>query len=302
MSKVAASAIAAVVLATLLFQVSPARGDVKPLTLYQRAGRSPWLVYGEVLSVDKRFVVVEVIEVLKGVYAGQTFRIVYKLENFLRKSWEERMEFKAGERAVFFLKRYETDREDHKLDDWMKAEDLFAEAFGAQGKFTMPEEGSSAYLDALREFVRVNAIADPVAQGAALLRFFESPNPHILQAGLERSLEERLAGPAQVPLLLSLTDSARDPVRLDAMQVLQQIALDLAASGRRLENHADVVNVLKGKAMGDGGDLYRAEAVKVVAAFAGEEERAFLERLSKEDHSQLVRYEAGRSLLSLGSR
>src|SRR6266850_4075476 len=144
--------IAAVTLALLALLSVPSLGDVTPLTLYQRAGRSPWLIHGEVVSGDKRFVLVKVVEVLKGAYKGESFRIIYKLENFLRKSWEEKMEFKSGEHAVFFLKRYEPDRPDGKLEDWMKAEDLFAEAFGAQGKFLLPEEGASAYLEALREF------------------------------------------------------------------------------------------------------------------------------------------------------
>jgi hypothetical protein len=290
---------AAAVLVTILAAAPGSIADVKPLTLYQRAGRSPWLILGEVQSVDKRFVEVKVLEVLKGAYARDAFRIIYKLENFLRKNFEDRMEFKKGERALFFLKRYESDRPDGKLDDWMKEEDLFAEAFGAQGKFPVPEEGGSDYLDAIREFVRVSAIADPEAQGTAILKFLESPNPHILEAGLERTIEERLAGPGQVELLLRLSDDPRDPVRLDALQVLGEVAEDLRASGRKLQNHEDIVNVLKGKAIGDGGDLYRVEALKVVFLLAGPEEKPFLLRLSKEDRSQLVRYEAGRSLLAL---
>lgn len=292
---------AAALLAILPLAAAPAVTDVKPLTLYQRAGRSPWLIYGEVVRGDRRFVEVKALEVIKGAYQRETFRVVYKLENFLRKSWEEKIEFATGEKALFFLKRYETDRADGKLDDWMKAEDLFAEAFGAQGKFPVPEEGGAAYLDAVREFVRVNAIEDPSVQGGALLKFLESQNPHVLQAGLERAIDERLAGPEQVPVLLRLADSPRDPVRLNSLQVLREVAEDLRAAGLRLENQGDVVNLLKGKAIGDGGDLYRVEALKVVAALAGGEERAFLARLSTEDRSQLVRYEAGRSLLALGA-
>jgi len=278
---------------------APAFGDVVPLTLYQRVGRSPWIVFGEITKGEHRFVEIKVLEVLKGIYGREDLRLVWKLENFLRKSWEDGMVFKSGERAVFFLKRYETDREDGKLEDWMKAEDLFSPSFGVQGKFPMPEEGASAYLEAIREFVRVTGISDPVAREDAELGFLSSANPHILQAGLERVIDERLAGPAQVPGLLALSDSPRDSVRLNALQALLQVAEDSRSAGRKLENHQDVVNILKGKAMGEGGDLYRAEALKVVAALAGADERAFLERLSTDDRSQIVRYEAGRALLSL---
>jgi len=284
----------------LAFRALPA--DIKPLTLFQRAGRSPWIIYGETVRGDHRFAEIKVVEVIKGSYSRESFRIIFKLENFLRDSWEEKMGFAAGERAVFFLKRYETDREDGKLDDWMKAEDLFAQAFGAQGKFPLPEEGSAAYLEALREFARVGAITDPAARDDAVLNFIRSSNPHLLDAGLERIIEERLAGPGQVPELLRLSDSPRDSVRLNALQSLGQVAEDLHAAGRKLENHADVVDLLKAKAIGDGGDIYRAEAVRVVAALSGNEERPFLERLAKEDRSQLVRYEAGRAVLALGPR
>ncbi|MBI3450333.1 MAG: HEAT repeat domain-containing protein [Acidobacteria bacterium] len=281
---------------------APAEADVRPLTLFQRVGRSPWVFFGQVKSSDKRFVSVSVVEVLKGSYAQPGLRVIYKLENFLRKSYEDRIEFHAGERGVFFLKRYETDRPDGRLEDWMKADDLFASSFGAQGRFVLPEEGGGAYVEAIREFVRASGLADPPAEEAAILGFLDSPNPHIQQAGLEQTIERRLAGPAQTELLLRLSESPREPVRLDALQILGQVAEDLRASGGRLEDQADIVNRLKAKVIGDGGDLFRAEAVKVVAALGGADERAFLERLAKDDASQLVRYEAGRALSAMGSR
>jgi len=280
----------------------PARGDVRPLTLFQRVGRSPWVVFGEVTSADKRFVSVSAVEVLKGAYAQPTLRVMYKLENFLRRSFEDRIEFHTGERGVFFLKRYETDRPDGKLDDWMKADDLFASSFGAQGKFVLPAEGGGAYVEAIREFVRASGLADPRAEEAAILGFLDSANPHVQQAGLEQTIERRLAGPAQAELLMRLSESAREPVRLNALQILGQVAEDLRVTGGHLEDQADVVNRLKAKAIGGGGDLFRAEAVKVVAALGGADERAFLDRLAKDDASQLVRYEAGRALSEIGPR
>jgi len=275
------------------------QSDVRPLTLYQKAGRASWVILGEISDGDDRFAAVKVIEVMKGTYTRPDLRVVYRLGNFLRKSWEGKLEFALGERSVLFLKRYEKEPGDPEPPKELREEDVFAPVFGSQGKFTLPEEGSPAYLEAIREFVRVTGLADAAAQEEALLAFLDSVNPHILQAGLEQVVDRRLAGEAQVGRLLRLAESPSDAVRLNAVQILGQVVEDLRAAKKTLPDQPDVVNRLKGMVMGDGGDVFRAEAVKVVAALAGESESPFLERVSKEDRSQIVRYEAGRALLGL---
>lgn len=289
--------------AALLLLLSPGisapRAELQPLTLYQRAGRAPWIILGEVTDGDDRFSQVKVLEVLKGDYGLPTLRIVHRLENFLRKSWEEKLDFKTGEAVCLFLKRYEPDREGGKVPEKLQAADMFASSFGAQGKFDLPAEGQPAYVEAIREFIRVTGLSDPVEQERSLIAFLESENPHVLQAGLEQILERRLATEEQIPVLLRLADHEREPIRLNALQVLGQIAEDLAVAKKTFPNQADVVNQLKGKVMGGGSDIYRAEAVRVVAALAGESERSFLDRISKEDASQLVRYQASSALMQL---
>jgi len=280
--------------------VSAPRAELQPLTLYQRAGRSPWIILGEVTDGNDRFVEVKVIEVLKGEYDLPTLRIVHRLENFLRKSWEDKLEFREGESVCLFLKRYEPDHEGGSVPEKLQAPDMFASSFGAQGKFDLPAEGQPAYMEAIKEFVRVTGMSDPVAQEEALIGFLDSDNPHILQAGLDQIVERRIATEAQIPVLMKLADHEREPIRLNALQVLGQIAGDLAAAKKALPNQADIVNQLKGKVMGSGSDIYRAEAVKVVATLAGESERAFLDRISKEDSSQLVRYQASSALMQMG--
>lgn len=293
----------AALLAALLAGVTGAAlADVRPLTLYQRTGRSPWVILGEVIDGDDRFAEVKVVEMLKGEYEHPTLRIVHKLESFLRESWEEKIEYGTGERVVLFLKRYEPPEEDGKIPDKLAGEDMFAPSFGASGKFTLPEEGQSAYMEALREYCRVTSIMDPVTREDALLGFLRSRNPHVVQTGLEQVLERQLATDEEVPLLLDLADSDRGPVRLNALQVLGQVAEDLAVSKRRLQDQQDIVNRLKAKVLGDGSDLYRAEAIRVVATLGGEEERAFIERIAREDRSDLVRYQASAALMELSAR
>ena len=78
------------------------------------------------------------------------------------------------------------------------------------------------------------------------------------------------------------------------------MAEDLRAARRKLPDQPDVIDRLRGKVLGSGSDDYRAEALKVMVIFAGAAEKPFLERISKEDPSQAVRYEASRALVDLG--
>ena len=52
--------------------------------------------------------------------------------------------------------------------------------------------------------------------------------------------------------------------------------------------------------VGDGSDIYRSEALRVMVLLGGPEEAEFLRRIAREDPSQLVRYQASRALLDLG--
>jgi hypothetical protein len=280
---------------------SPARAELNPLTLFQRCGRSPWVIIGEVTDYEKRFAQVRVIEVLKGKYELPTLRVVHRLESWLRESWEEKIEFGRERYVVLFLKRYDPEVTDgHKVPEKFEGEDMFASSFGAMGVFSLPEEGQEAYMEAVRVFSGVTAIGDPVEQEEAVLALLQSRNPHILQAGLEQTLARRLAMDEDVPTLLGLVENPREPVRLNALQILGQVAEDLRVSGRSLPDQGDIVNRLKSKVLSGESDLYRAEALKVVAGLGGAAERAFIERISKEDRSQIVRYEASRALLDLG--
>lgn len=289
-------------LASLLVPAAPpTRGETTPLTLYQRCGRSPWVILGEVTDHDNRFAEIRVVEVLKGEYEGRSLRVIHRLENFLRESWEDRIEFNPGAPVILFLKRYDPEETDgQKVPEKLQAEDMFASSFGPMGVFDLPAEGQEAYLEAVRTFTRVATKEDPVAKEDALLGFLKSGNPHILQAGLEQVRDRRLAFDEHVPVLMELVDNDRQPIRLNALQVLGQVAEDLRVSRRTLPDQQSLVSRLKGKVLSDESDTYRSEALRVLVLLGGERERPFLERISKEDPSQLVRYQASRALLELG--
>jgi hypothetical protein len=279
----------------------PLQAEVAPLTLYQRCGRSPWIIIGTVADHDDRLARIKVVEVLKGSYDSATLRVVHRLENFLRERWEGKIEFGPEEQVVLFLKRYDPEEtQGTRIPRKLRAPDVFASSFGAQGVFALPAEGQEAYVEAVRAFAAATALEDPTEQEETVLGFLQSANPHILQAGLEQVLDRQLALPEHVTVLMRLVDYDREPVRLNALQVLEQVAGDLESSGRVLPNLADIVDRLKAKVLGSDSDLFRAESLKAVISFAGAAEAEFLRRLSREDPSQLVRYQASRGLVELG--
>jgi hypothetical protein len=296
---------AALTLLTLLSLpgTSPAiHAEVKELTLYQRCGRSPWVILGEVTDADDRFPEVRVIEVLKGSYERPTLRVVFRLQNWLRKGWEDKLAFSPGDKAILFLKRYDPeDTDGEKVPEKLRADDMFASTFGTEGLYSLPAEGQEAILEAVRAFSKVTAMMDPVAREDALLGFLGSRNPLMVEAGLDEAFSQRLALDDNVPVLLRLADDEREPIRIKALEVLGQVAEDLRAARRKLPDQPDVIDRLRGKVLGSGSDDYRAQALKVMVIFAGAAERPFLKRISKEDPSQKVRYEASLALVDLGN-
>src|SRR5690242_5519343 len=69
----------------------PARCEIRSLSLYEKTGRAPLVVWAEVTDAEHRFAVVRTLEVLKAVIPekpGTTFRIAYRLDSFLRQPWQ----------------------------------------------------------------------------------------------------------------------------------------------------------------------------------------------------------------------
>ena len=195
---------------------SPAlHAEVQELTLYQRCGRSPWVILGEVTDADDRFPEIRVIEVLKGSYERPTLHIVFRLQNWLRKGWEDKLQFSPGQKAILFLKRYDPeDTDGSKIPEKLKGEDMFASTFGAEGLYSLPAEGQEAILGAVRAFSKVTAMMDTVAREDSLLGFLGSKNPLIVEAGLDEVYSQRLALDDNVPGLLRLADGSRSASRL----------------------------------------------------------------------------------------
>lgn len=275
--------------------------EVTTLTLFQRCGRSPWIILGEVGDSDDRLAEVRVVEVLKGEYALPTLRVVYRLENWLREGWEKKIGFTRGDTVALFLKRYDPEEtEGTKVPEKLAAGDVFASTFGAMGVFPLPSEGQAALVEALRVFARATAIEDPVMQEEAVLEMLGASNPEIAAAGLEQTFARRLALAEHVPVLVRIAEGGREPEKIEALKILCQVAEDMRASGRSLPDAQDIVNQLKARVLGGEPEALRAEALKVIVRMGGAVEREFIRKVSREDASQILRYEASRALLELG--
>src|SRR5678816_1478543 len=116
----------------------PAPADVRPLTQYEKVGRAPLVVWGEVTDGAHRFAVIKTLEVLKITITerpGESFRIAYKLDSFLRTPWQDKISFGVGERVLLFLRKFT------KEDGDQPEGDLYTLMWGAEGKVLLPAEG-----------------------------------------------------------------------------------------------------------------------------------------------------------------
>ena len=270
------------------------------MTLYERTGRAPLVVWGEVTDGAHRYAVVRAIETIKCAIPecpAQSFRIAYKLDSFLRRPWQDKIEFATGERTLLFLRKFT--KEDGEMPDG----DLYTLMWGAQGKATLPAEGEEAHVGAARFFARVLTEKDPDNQAGLLKSALSDKNPYIADTSFDEMTRQGLGDLAMVPDLIRFFEHTREPIRRGALGLLGQIIGDSVSAGRQLSDSIDLpalTDRLRALAIADASPEVRVEAVRVLGKLGGEDVRAFLKRVAKEDASQLVRYEAEKTLLDLG--
>ncbi len=293
---------AALMLALCLAAPAP-RADVRPLTLYEKTGRAPLVVFAQVTDGVHRFAVIRNLGVIKCEIPerpGEAFRIAYKLDSFLRRPWEDKIEFGTGERVLLFLRKFT------KEDGERPEGDLYTLMWGAPGKLILPAEGEEAQVQAARAFVEIQALEDFDEQERRLRSALSDRNPIIADGAFEEMLRQRLGDMALVPELTLFFNSTRETVRLQAMRLARQILTDARGAGTLaggVESEAlsvrlaDVKDRIKGLAASDSSAAFRSEAVMTLAVLGGDDVRAFLQKLAKDDTSQEVRYEAERALM-----
>src|SRR5262245_57812230 len=92
-----------------LLSMTPTFADLRQLTLYERIGRAPVVVLGEIADGENRLASVTTLNLIKCTIPerpGAAFRIAFRLDSFLRKPWEDKIEFKTGEQVLLFLRKF----------------------------------------------------------------------------------------------------------------------------------------------------------------------------------------------------
>lgn len=286
-------------LACFAGQPGRARAEIRALSLYEKCGRAPLVLWGEVTDGDDRFASLRILEVLKGplpepsMGPGGAVRIVYRLDSFLRKPWQDRIRFATGERVMLFARRFT--REDGEET----APDLFTLMWGAEGKMLLPPEGEEAHVGTARALVAILAESDLDRQAVLLMEATGSANPMLAEAALEELRRQGLAGIEMISRLIPQFSSEREMRRVLAMRLLAQIVSDASAAGREVPERESLSDRVRGLAALDPSAPFRREAVETLAGLGGEGNVAFLRRIAKEDPDQAVRYAAERALLSL---
>jgi hypothetical protein len=162
---------------------------------------------------------------------------------------------------------------------------------------TLPAEGEQAWIEAIRFFARIIDAGDLDRQAEMLKTATSSVNPVISDGAFEEMLKQGLGDLQMIPELLADFSAAREPTRIGAMRLLRQILSDARTAKRAIPDQENLADLLRGRAVGDPSPAFRVEAVRTLGVLGGAGVKAFLQRVAKEDSSQLVRYEAERRLL-----
>jgi len=292
--------------ACLLAALPLLRGEIRPLTLYQKIARASLVVRARAMSDSTRRPTLVVLEVFKGFYPGKYLTIVPFSQDLSNpKPWLHREVFRKGEESILFLAPYEPDKdsafeevEGPKEDDEPGADHLFVLLNADQGKIEMPSEGAPALTGTVRRITEILALAGSDLQSVALRALLADRNPSLVEAGLEEVIRYDLAREEDVPALLALLTSPRDDFREQSMRILGQVSAAVL-SGGELRDRAEVFTHVVDRAYKDTAAAVRSEAVRTLARMRGAGVSAVLDAVRTRDADQKVRYEAGVALLRI---
>jgi len=270
----------------------PAVASITAIDLWEKTFRSELVVRTTVLDGDDRLARMRVDEVLKGAYAREELRIVFRAANFTRKTWEEKVSFATGQHLILFLDRY-------RKNGVLQAEDQFELFRGTNGREEVPSEGEDAYLQAIRRFVSIQGIDSQLARWEASRKMLSETNPFLVDAGFEQVLKFRLEDASLVPALLGHLDSETVAFRQKAVRCFAQLFEGTTLREGDLPTEDHVRDLLLNKAMKDPSPDVRVESIKALSVWKDPELVASLRAIAGQDPSQAVRYQAERVIYEL---
>jgi hypothetical protein len=266
--------------------------EAKPRTLYEKLAYGRLIIVGTCLQQGWR-ATIQVDEVLKGDLAAQRIQIAFRLQNFERSPGDQEIEFLLGERAILVLEPDPVEGGDEKDVA------VYLLSRGPEGKIDIPAEGSAALLGAVRRMVRIQSLGDQNEIWEEQRQLLREVNPLLVETGFQEVLKFRLGNEGLLPLLSRYLFHPRDSFRLDSLRVLAQIFDASRRRGERLSESGTLIVEVLTIARGDTSPEVRAQAIRVLSVSGREDLREFMQEVARSDPSQLVRFEAQRSLLEL---
>jgi hypothetical protein len=108
-------------------------------TFYERIAAGSLVVRSRVLTIGKR-ATVQVVEVLKGAYKGDTLQVAFRGGELQPHPGSPKIDFQDGQDSILVLERERDDR------DRLREEDRWELVGGWRGKIDLPAEGAPALV------------------------------------------------------------------------------------------------------------------------------------------------------------
>ncbi len=264
------------------------------LDLFQRIARSELVIHTKTRDGTLRYAVVDVLEILKGRAPSNRLRISFRDSNLRRRPGVEPVVFPNQQEEILFLasiarssRRKEKDR------------DLFELQGGADGRISLPAEGSGQLLGAVRQLVSLTE-QDPASQIEGLSRMLDGTNVILIESALDEIGRLKAATPQCYVRLMRLLASPSPGLRLRSLRLIGATFPTLegsVANGIADDQASAVLAAVLERARNDAEDAVRVEAVAAAAAWPSRiEVEAELRAIAAKDPAQAVRYEAERAL------
>jgi hypothetical protein len=282
--------------------LAPGFGEIREageIDLFQMIARADLVLHVRVTEGSLKYAKVDVLRALKGEPPGPKLRVSFRDHNWQRPPGQEEIVFFDGQEEILFLVRNPRQKKKEKYRD------LFDLYRGARGRITPPAEGSGIVIEALDKLVSLTR-ADPLTQIDGLLDLLRTRNLFLLEAALDEIIRLRAATPAAYSDLVALLGQPSPRIRARALRSIEQIfasgQIEEVALGIGPELARSTLGAVIERARNDEEPEIRVRAVAAMAAWPHKSEiESGLAAIAVNDPSQMVRYEAERSLYYLGS-
>ena len=268
------------------------------INLFQMIARAELVVHVRVQEGSLKYAKVDLLRALKGNPPAEHLRIAYRDYNWSRPEGQEEIVFPDGQEEILFLVH------DPSRKQKEKNRDIFLLYRGGRGRITPPAEGSGIIIEALDTLVELTT-ADPLSQVDGLLGLLRTPNLYLLEAALDEINRLAAATPESYGDLVTLLNQPSPRIRTRALVSIEQIfasgQIEEESSGVGPELARATLGAVIERARNDEEPDVRMRAVAAMGAWPGKEEIASaLAVIAVSDPSQMVRYQAERTLYQLG--